>query len=549
MNKGIRFIACAALVGSAILTGCNKISGGEQGRIIRFFAVAEGPSTKAAYGNDDKGKQAINWETGDVIRITSPTAVVTNTTDKHEADYVVTVTKTGVPSEGTISHYDNNGNDATDDENGLAWGDDSSVAYAFYAIYPSTVVNSGITLSAAGAVSATLPASTTLSASSVKKYLKADGKVATQGADDPDLAYTYTVYEPDMKYAYMTAAASGDDVVFGEKIDLRFNPAFTAFEINLTSGDENFTVSKVELAGEGLSGTYSMTAGADLSAANAVSLGTVSNSVSATLPAATAPNVKTDTGVTLTLFTIPKTNTGTIYLKVYTSENGTTPATLALTNADKTAYEFLAGYKYRINLLKVGGRWKYKITIDPEELPWDRTDKETTYSQNVQATPFSIENAKETGNNYYPAGTKDYQVRTLDMGKDYGSTAGEPNKPYFLVTFKPMAPLGGYWMLIPESNGGMGTAAFKVEVWDTDSNEGSADLKGQIMNQTVTLHITSNVTDEQRTEDHAIIIKALFSTGVAFDENSTYSADSEIQDAHKDGSFSYWRFVIPAKVN
>ena len=67
------------------------------------------------------------------------------------------------------------------------------------------------------------------------------------------------------------------------------------------------------------------------------------------------------------------------------------------------------------------------------------------------------------------------------------------------------------------------------------------------MDKTVTLHITSNVTDDQRTTDHAIILKSYFSTSVSFDENSTYSADSEIQDAHKDGSFSFWRFVIPKK--
>lgn len=69
------------------------------------------------------------------------------------------------------------------------------------------------------------------------------------------------------------------------------------------------------------------------------------------------------------------------------------------------------------------------------------------------------------------------------------------------------------------------------------------------MNQDVMFHVTSNVTDAQRTEDHAIIIKAIFSTSITFDENSTFSADSEVQDVHRDGSFSYWRFVIPQKIN
>ena len=204
--------------------------------------------------------------------------------------------------------------------------------------------------------------------------------------------------------------------------------------------------------------------------------------------------------------------------------------------------------------------WKLQVNA----LPWQKVEKETTFSQNIQAKAFAIsnctenkaswswENSGEWNNNYYPSGTKNYQNRTLHMQKDYGTTVVDgvpvPNKPYFEVKFTPMAPMGGYWQLIPESNSGMGTAAFKVEVWNEESG-GSSDLKGHIMNQPVTLRITSNVTDDQRTEDHAIIIKGIFSTSVSFDENSTFSADSEIQDAHKDGSFSYWRFVIPAKTN
>lgn len=169
--------------------------------------------------------------------------------------------------------------------------------------------------------------------------------------------------------------------------------------------------------------------------------------------------------------------------------------------------------------------------------------KETSFSQNIQASPFEISNATETGNNYYPGpeGPRQYQVRTLDM---------DGGKTFFEVKFTPQAPLGGYWQLIPESNGGIGTAAFQVEIWDDDEDQPvGTDLRGHIMNQPVKFHVKSIVTDAQRTEDHAIIIKAIFSTSITFDENSTFSADSEIQDVHKDGSFSYWRFVIPQKIN
>lgn len=246
-----------------------------------------------------------------------------------------------------------------------------------------------------------------------------------------------------------------------------------------------------------------------------------------------------------------------LWLEVsFTKENETTVVKKKLALKQGTDFiQFAPCKKYRINGLAVDGGSNWRLQVD--DLSWDLIEKETTFSQNIQAQAFSIQNFTETvrpdgtvENHYYPEGSRDYQVRTLDMNKDYiDPETGEAISPYFEVTFKPMAPMGGYWQLIPESNGGLGTAAFQVVVWDEESSKGTPDLKGHIMNQPVTLRIICNVTDDQRTEDHAIIIKGLFSTSISFDENSTFSADSEIQDVHKDGSFSYWRFVIPAKQN
>ena len=357
MKKATIFLACAVLLGSAILSGCNKISG--PGAAVRFSAVSKGLFTKTSYGDDSNGKQALNWENGDVIQIASPTATVTSNSEKNYADYVVTRTSTGVPSNGTISLNSNNAN-------GLEWGDADS--YTFYAIYPSTVSNSDITLTASsGAVSAKIPATPTLTKSS---------SIKTVEVEDDDITYTfnYTVYEMDMKYAYMTAAA--EDVTNGNTVSLEFNPAFTAFEFNLSSDDEEFTVTKVELVGDGtdresadddvmLAGTFTMTAGADVSSENAVTVGTATKSVSATIDNAVMSVTtdddgnKTSTGISFTLFTLPKDNADYIYLKVTvsTGEVATLPLSTLNSNKVRVPYVFKAGQKYRINLLKLASGW------------------------------------------------------------------------------------------------------------------------------------------------------------------------------------------------
>ena len=377
MKKTIGILACAALLGSAFLCGCNKIDG-NNGKYIRFSAIAQGvPSTKTAYnvdanGNDvieTNGKQRIAWITGDKIRIFSDNAVHRYDENRHYADYVIkddSVTNNGSTSSASIDNaLDNetvsgglpNGEDM---KNGLIWTGASS--YKFWGIYPSTAVNSNITLGEAGAVTATLPSSSALSGTTKTKtvYVDSEGKITTQ--TEGATPYTYKVYQPDMTYAYMTAGVSG--VKDGKDFTLEFNPAYTAFEINLTSADENFTVSKVELVGasDKLSGKYSMTAG-DLS--TVVPDNSASTSVAATMTA----DLTTTSGVTFTLFALPKTNTGTISL-VITTDKG--KATLQLTkketdqdnNVSYSTYQFIAGQKYRINLLKIGNLWKIFISTD-----------------------------------------------------------------------------------------------------------------------------------------------------------------------------------------
>ena len=555
MRRLTQILTAAVLLGGTLLTaGCQKNGQFGRGGEIVFGTVSGEVATKTEYGDDYPGTgtatyQYINWQEGDKLDIVSPQASVdANGSGAYTATYVVTgVTDNGNhQSEATVSSS----------PNGLCWKEGYDGTYDFYGVYPASGTGAVTSIGAEdGLVSAALPADPALPT-------ETDTKDVTDGAK----TLTYTVYKPDMDYAVMTASAAGvSENANAPQVSLLFKPAFTAFELNMTSKDNDIEVKQVQLESQGsdyLAGPFTLKAG-DLSS---VALGaTESLSQTVTLNTTTGSagiTISETKGATFTLFTLPQTNTAALKLRVTINDNGAERTeyiyfTRALREGETSTnepYQFQAGEKYRINLLKLdSGTWKYAITLIPEVLPWDYTEEDTSFSQNVQSGPFIIKNATETGNNYYPAGTKDYQVRTLDMSKDYGVTVVDgvsvPNKPYFEVTFLPQAPVGGYWQLIPEGNGGMGTAAFKVEVWDDDDNIGSPDLKGQIMVKTVKLHITSNVTDEQRTEDHAIILKSLFSTSISFDEGSTFSADSEIQDAHRDGSFSYWRFVIPKKNN
>lgn len=583
MKRTTIILACAAFVGLALLAGCNDFD--REGKRIRFSAVTAGaPTTKTAYGADAPNGstpwQIIDWVTNDEIRIVSDFAE--DPSGNLYSDYKVgTVTTPYQTYKSSATLVNSNGN-------GLVWKDNID-NFTFYAVYPKpssggavksinsdpaptgTPGNAPTTDEVEawrlklGKVKVSLPETLPLSGDPTQKslYFDENGN-ALPSATGAKEVYSYSVYEPNMDYAVMTAAK--ENVGNGTDFELEFSPAFTAYEINLVSAEEDVTISEVALLGasDALAGTFQMKAGADLAVSpRPITVTDPKSSVAFTSPNAdglpltvtTEDGVTTFSGLTCTLFAIPKANAGMISIRISTNQ-GT--YTLPLTGTDKTSpYIFRPGQKYRINMLKMGISWKYKISLAPQDDPWDRVNVETIFSQNIESGPFVIYNAVETGNNYYPTGTKDFQVRTLDMSKDYGPG----NQPYFLVEFTPMAPTGGYWKLIPETPvsltapyqpddlTGVGTAAFKVEVWDTESETGSTSLQGQIMSKKVTLHITCNIPDDQRDVNHSIIIKSYFSSNINFDENATFSADSEIQDVHKDGSFSYWRFVIPKKTN
>lgn len=603
--------ACAAIVGAALLSGCTKSSfslfGGKQ---IRFATVSGGAATKTAYGDDGTvdgvTMQALDWEDGDLITIASPQAEVQNV-GGHASNYVVTVISTGVKSKGKV---------ANEGSNGLAWlEEDPDGGYDFYGIYPKAMDAAGedgrfINVNAtSGVVTATLPAGQT-------NEVSTETKSVGEGED----AITYTIYEPDMGLAYMSAATSLAEST-DEAVSLEFYPAFTAFEFNVSSKDEDVEILSIQLVADdsdtnvGLSGTYTVNAG-ELTDNNKASLSTLNKT--ATLNLATTETegegesaVTTTTGVkvtktagaSFTLFTAPVSNTKALKLRVTSKdEKGTKTSWVMLTYATAgtdidatTTHEagdpvvFEAGHKYRINMLKLdGNKWKYAIDLGGHVLKWIYSEESTVFSENVQAKAFSIEGAlenlesyynseavitlygKSTQNNYeaYDTGTNT-DFKTYEEWVALGSGQAAYNSAHstyyqlyyqkrrmnmnvtnkhFEVQFTPMAPLGGYWFLTAEPAPSFGNTAqggpegFVIKLWDGESNLDNWST-GQIMNQTITLNIYPSETRDPRKE-YCMLIKAYFSPNK--NGEPVYSADSEIQDVHGDGRYSYWKFIIPA---
>ena len=534
---------------TVMLAGCDETLNFKKGDQLRFTVTAvEGPGTKTSYAGYTAGTkyERIEWVAGDPIRIFSmnPSIVSAkwsdNTTGHDYYDYVILQTE-----ESPIENVERESRahlKKPAEGYGMVWVDSPEGA-TFYGVYPKAEPQYK---------SETEPQIVAFQGMTI---------LATQQGAQPDMGHAYMVSAP-AQYASST-----------EDMKMRFYPFFNAFYIELKSEDSDIKINSVTLSStsDGLAGDYKymfLAAGNGIPSVgnvtyNMTQSSNVTKSVTADLSSMSDADrtASTTHAVAVTLLTLPPMNSeGLTNMTLTVNYDDNQQKSLALNdnvtsaNPTGTPIKFKPFYKTRITGLAMKGGVNWRLKVD--DLPWNLVEMETTFSQNIQSSPFRISNSRDTTDNYYPAGTRFYQVRTLDMDKDYGTTVIEgvtvANKPYFEVVFTPQAPLGGYWQLIPESNGGMGTGAFKVEIWDDDADEGhqgNADLKGRIMNQPVKFHITCDVTDDLRTEDHAIIIKAIFSTSITFDENSTYSADSEIQDVHRDGSFSYWRFVIPQKIN
>lgn len=372
-SRTFLLFGAAATVAAALVSGCSKSSiFTHKGELIRFASATKGTaSTKTVYGEvyttgegeNQKTMQILDWKTGDMITIASAQAEVQNI-GGNASNYVVTLktagNETDVKSYGTVSN---------ENENGLMWTEAKD--YTFYAVYPK--VSDKLTLTAAGAVTAEIP---------TEQALSGDTKTKTVGEGDD--AITYKVYQPDMDYAYMTAktevSVSGDA---GEapQVPLTFNPAFTAFEFNVSSKDDKIELTQFQLlspkgSSDKLAGTFSMTAG-DLGTASAAS-----DESSVTVPM--EETITATEGLSFTVFTVPVINQSALRIR-FTSKDGDTDTKTSWVDlkysddAEKAGkpLQFQAGHKYRINMLKLPSN-QWKITIAAEFEEWGEAEDEVT---------------------------------------------------------------------------------------------------------------------------------------------------------------------------
>ncbi len=192
----MRTISKIALLSAGIilsLTGCQKgnENGGNlaSGKFVEFGAIAGAPETRTAFSNVlTDGWERINWTEGDQVLIWSDNAINRDSRSGKSAVYNIT----NIQPKGKESHAQIH----RAGEDGLVFLEDKNTPYQFWGIYPADAISAA---PAAGELSYTIP--------------------PTQTAGD-------------MQNGVLLAYAS---IEKQQHVDLRFNPAYTAFSIEVAA--------------------------------------------------------------------------------------------------------------------------------------------------------------------------------------------------------------------------------------------------------------------------------------------------------------------------
>lgn len=573
MKNLTRIILAAFLLAGGMLlaNSCTKEGGfNRSGQLIRFGTASPGTQTKTEYAgkdNDENKIEPIWWKVGDEIRIVSDKAVVTDKPDEpqyHVSNYKIAAFVNNNKSKATLQNLASNG---------LAWGD-SPDSYTFYAVYPSSV-NIGSDpdeeTGNLGLINATIP-----NPQAVVAHEYTATNDATASWYGVSTGAKYTVYEPEMTNAIMTAKsqvsieegnidAHGYVYEYGEEgapdVELTFYPAFTAFEFTFDSADPdvdiNLTAFRMESA-SALTGQFTgsagdkefspvQTASTVLNLSNPKDLGTI----------------KAGSPKSFTVFAMPQDINGlTVYFTDKDGEGENAPTRtrkLTLTDKQNKPLTFEAGKKYRIKGLRLpGNQYKFFLTLNGVVQEWDAIDLKTRFSEQIQCGALTFDksaremttewqNANGGRSNHYqndsPVGDGRWQVRTLN-----NNNLDDESHEYMTVTFVPAAPLGGYWRLDTHGN-----EYFNVVVvtegesaLDPATETPLADvMPGRIMNQTVTLRIYPNwtkITEAPSDTEIGLYLDCFFSTNIDFEP--ALDANSEFQDVHGSGAYSYWLITV-----
>lgn len=585
----------AMSIGLILLSGCETLNHSKKSREVTFGArIYSGLATKTEYSgvtvtegeNPTITYERINWLDQDKIRIYSPEVVrrfseLNNNKLYNWADYEIV----GNTIDNTVNHNRSsraklralNQDVGFSTGNGLFWSDElEGKTASFYAVYPAPANDDGVTVGnppvlpagAEGTISCSLPGTQAFS----KKG--------------------------NMGYAYMTAIAK--DVGFEDNVDLEFYPAFTAFEFHLkiaSGGVEKLYFDSFELSSTStpLVGDYSVTCGTN--ANNKPVFGytcpdfddsedSPNNCVSVDLGGVCLKNennadLTTDdiTELIFTVFTLPKDDMNAVGITdlsisfyVGLSQGSYTKRTLDFKKGNNWLV-FKGCAKHIINGLTMKGE-QWQLEIDGQVLPW--TSYEETIDQKITFELYNggvydgkavvVGGAIESQNKWLGSGTnaaglnkdnhyadsnwklygetgygegagnydKNYQIRTLDNKLD-------ESERYFTMKFAPTAPTGGYWKLIPKYHDEESSQHFRFEVIMPDGQV-SSQLTGPIINSWYTVKIIPVDWTPSTLSTYDVWFECFVSPSVNF--TPSLNADSEFQDVHGDGRFSYWVFRL-----
>lgn len=539
-------LACAAM----LLTSCETTLTPQKGQKVRFSVSSKnGVKTKTQYSGelDENKYERINWQVNDKIRIvSSDKSIVSTPAGDDSYDYTISAVSAprGRYSDASLSD--------TPGTNGLTWSGSKVQEVTFYGSYP--LVDYGFPPEGSKA-----PIFKNMSIS-----------------DSPSLSWNGNTGSPDMSHAYMLAAPArynGDN----GKIHLDFYPVFNAFEIDLASQDGSIALKKLQLisTSSNLAGTFLFDGSDNAGGSNWTLDGPVLGGIKTTGTVFS----KTIT-VDLSGKTITSKSDGHVHFTILALPGNLTDITLAVTYVDpqdatkeKTRklklqqngkfISFPAFGKALINGLALDAGSKWQLTINGTVLPWTGYEDKVTAQISLHgkvAITGAIENTYEwqstvgmqlddprhrvTDNHYESDGTYSqfYQVRTLNTFAEIAEA-----DRYFTMTFTPTAPTGGYWELIPTFKEGDSESSkhFKFKLLDrpggTWKEVGLDGLTGPILNSVVEIQIIPKDYSWSDQNTYNIWFKYYCRTSKT---SAPISGDSEFQDVHGDGRFSYWTFRL-----
>ena len=555
MKRAFTFIILAGLV--TMLVGCEEPLNWDRikGRQVQFEVSSRSDvKTKTSYSDafyteGGRNFERINWVTGDQIRIySSNTAKVSsNIGDYYDYyDYsIASVTPNDRRSDAKLTQP------AAGE--GLIWVDDP-YDVTFYGTYPPMNPRRNESNELIAFVDMSIP--------------------ATQGP-----TWSGRVGTPNMSYAYMVSAPAtfqGTDVD-GQtvpKMHMDFYPLFNAFYFVLASQDNEIQLNSLTLSAnktsDYLSGRFNYTISTLTSAGPTVGgvshVGDNGTSVSVNFPSGTTIS-KTDS-VKVTLLTLPPQIGSAISGLTLTVNYGDNKvASLPLKYSNGNPLQFPAFHKARITGLAMKGGSNWQLTIDDQVLPWIEDEQTTSFKSNIGITNqkfsgYVVTNPlyiyEDVNNNILRQTTPYYDGQAVSPDDYYYLNNGKYTKngyyirlttkiegeddPCITYQFTPTMPIGGYWQLSPEAVEGS-LDYFRITVDDGINGE-STRLQGQVMGVPVTIYIRP--TAEYLALDNAPVCSCIIKCNMSPSANwdPLYSADSEFQSAHTDGTFSYNKFRI-----